>query len=186
MPHALFLGSSLASVDRLDMVPRPPKEPSALRRRFARKALPGFLRFGNKGKDTSEAYELEPTEPQTGHTLTGLNEEGVRPPVTRSASIGGAELRPGRATEVETEEEVKHLPAGSPQGRMSDDDEEDGRRDEFMAAMKRYEAKLGGFNRIRWVDLHLRHATVSDPFLPRVMLGISELIYPRWTRYSLS
>lgn len=155
MPHALFLGSSLASVDRLDMVPRSPKAPSANRRR-SRARISSFLRFGRNEKvseqDPEGEYEMDPVDIHRVHTLTGLNEEAVRPPVTGS-SAGMVE----RATEVETEQEVKHLSDTRP----SEDDEEDGRRDDFMRAMKRYEAKLGAFNRIRWVDLHLKHATVG-------------------------
>lgn len=163
MPHALFLGSSLASVDRLDMVPRPPKTPSASRR-MARRALPSFLRR-RKDKDShqEESYEMESSEPQTGHTLTGLNEEGVRPPVTRVASIGGREMGGvGLSANIESEEQVKDLQVLREGSADGDDDEEDGRRDEFMVAMKKYEAKLGAFNRIRWVDLHLKHATVNS------------------------
>ena len=32
----------------------------------------------------------------------------------------------------------------------------------FDEAMKRYDAEMKSFDRIKWVDIHLRHATVSD------------------------
>lgn len=33
---------------------------------------------------------------------------------------------------------------------------------EFDVAMKRYDAEMKSFDRIKWVDIHLRHATVSE------------------------
>lgn len=156
MPHALFLGSHLASIDRLDMVPRPPQDPATQSKK--RRALLNFRK--GKGRATeaqTEEYELE-VRPTT-HTLTGLNEDGVRPPVQHPTA--------GSRTEIEDERDAKNLSGPLDDGRA---EEEDGSREEFSKAMKAYEVALSRFNRIRWVDLHLKHASVSLSLSPFVSL----------------
>lgn len=131
MPHALFLGSSLAGIDRLDMMPRPPVQASQSTTSLK---LPSFgLRRRSERQTTVAPIEEENIEmksndlPIDGHGVQNGgtdNGEGVIAQLDRARSSSGEDAN-------------------------------------YEAAVKKYEADLKSFDRIRWTDLHIRHATVS-------------------------
>lgn len=61
MPHALFLGSSLAGIDRLDMIPRVPVNETA--KKSFKMPTPGLIRRLRRktGSEEEETIEMEPT-----------------------------------------------------------------------------------------------------------------------------
>lgn len=159
MPHALFLGSSLASVDRLDMVPQQPSPVSA-RKSFRMPSIQLFdgLRqrrrdragAGRQDEPQEEDYELEPTVSRAqSRPLPGASS------LSRSAS--GLEITQQRQ---ESGVEVDDSKPVFLRGADNDGGESD-KAGAYDAALKQYEKDLKAFDRIRWVDLHVRHATVS-------------------------
>jgi metal iron transporter len=153
MPHALFLGSSLAGVDRLNMQPRLPEPPNYMSRSISHK-LPSVFRrrkSPNREVDPESEYEMDAMD---------------RP----SSGVSASYQRPGMS-EVEVEQRVG-----------KDEVLVRGRSNETLdAEMKRYEAEMKSFDRIKWVDIHLRHATVSFVFIELW----AEPIDPRSTRRSV-
>lgn len=128
MPHALFLGSELAGVDRLNMLPRPPKR----RREPINNRLPALnpaaaiRRRLRRRQDDPEVHDLEALERRSPE------------PIPSSSAAGAAEL-----VLVKTS--------------TKDDDD-------FEAKTKEYEAAIRKFDRIRWVNLHVWHATVDTAY----------------------
>lgn len=130
MPHALFLGSSLASIDRLDMVPKPPTHDDKSKRSFKMPSLGLVRRL--KGQSTNNVREEEAIEMER-----------------TSSRIDLPTLDDVSAREADADSKPDILP---PAAR---------KETEMEAAMRKYEADLKAFDRIRWTDLHISHATVS-------------------------
>ncbi|OCF34616.1 metal iron transporter [Kwoniella heveanensis BCC8398] len=143
MPHALFLGSSLASVDRLNMLPIEPS-PVKKPRSVSMPSLNPFRRRRPHPRQNSDS-----TIPQTNVDIEYQSSSAARPnPATSSAS--GLSIRP--------ETPGKDLPLESieqDEGEMSKDELD------YVKAVKKYEMDVRMFDRIRWVDLHLLHATID-------------------------
>ena len=129
MPHALFLGSSLASVDRLNMQPRIPEPPSYVSRKFNHK-LPSVFRKRKVRHDQ---------QPEGEYELDEYNRPCPPGPSYSQSQSGNVE------SEVEMGKDI----VGAESSETVD------------LEMKRYEAAMKGFDRIKWVDIHLRHATVG-------------------------
>lgn len=138
MPHALFLGSSLAGIDRLGMIPTPPTHDDNSKRSFKMPSLGLVRRL--KGQPATDAREEETIEME-------------RTSSTRLTD--SPNLEDGTAREGDTDSKPDVLP---PAPR---------KETEIEAAMRKYEAELKAFDRIRWTDLHISHATVSysSPYL---------------------
>lgn len=129
MPHALFLGSALAGIDRLNMLPRPPKrrpDPTnnklpalnpvaAVRRRLNRR------RGRNAAPEPLELGDLDRRSPEPSSSASPAAELGLVKSVT-------------------------------------DKD------DDFEAKQKEYDTAVRAFDRIRWVDLHVWHASVDTAY----------------------
>jgi len=132
MPHALFLGSSLAGIDRLDMIPKPPSPDDGIKRSFKMPSL-GLVRRlkGQSAPREEETIEMERTTTRPLADLPALEDTSAR--------------------EADADSKPDIMPAVT-------------RKDtEMEAAMKKYEAELKAFDRIRWTDLHISHATVNSP-----------------------
>jgi len=140
MPHALFLGSSLASVDRLDMLPiepsseRPPKS-------FNLPSL-GLVSRLRRRRQTDQAHNEEAVVELSDHPQSSLSTSFA------SSSSRTTELH-NSETEVDTKPSNVSL---------------DLRKSRFELAQSRYEADIRAFDRIAWVDVHLLHATVRFCF----------------------
>ncbi|WRT65463.1 uncharacterized protein IL334_002406 [Kwoniella shivajii] len=139
MPHALFLGSSLASVDRLNMLPvepSPNKKPLSARmpslnlNPFKRRR-PDFRRNGSDlpDPDTSRHQE-EGTCTYPPIRLTEMN----RSPTPNAQADKDIPIE----EEEMTKEDLDHL-----------------------KAMKDYQDRIRRFDRIKWVDVHLLHSTID-------------------------
>ena len=131
MPHALFLGSSLASIDRLDMIPKPPSHDDQAKRSFKLPSLGLIRRL--KGQSPINVREEETIEMER----------------TTSRPLEVPTLDDSLAAEADADSKPDILP---PVTR---------KETELEAAMRKYEADLKAFDRIRWTDLHISHATVS-------------------------
>lgn len=131
MPHALFLGSHLASVDRLNMRPELPMRA----RKPMNQRLPGILstlrRRQRPGNDSADNVVLDNME----RTLA-------------AEPVCGSIAEPSTPVIPVTE------------GPKKDDDKDDDEA-EYQLALKQYEADVRTFDRIRWVTLHVNHATVD-------------------------
>ena len=129
MPHALFLGSSLAGIDRLDMIPKPPSPDNGTKRSFKMPSL-GLVRRlkGQSAPREEETIEMERT-------------------TTRPFDLPMLDDNSPREADADSKPDV--LPAITR------------KETEMEAAMRKYEAELKAFDRIRWTDLHISHATVS-------------------------
>jgi metal iron transporter len=136
MPHALFLGSSLAGIDRLDMIPRPPLLDDKTKRSFKMPALGLVRRL--KGRSTPAVLEEETIEMRrtTSSPLPRLTETTI--------------LDDGSGRELDADSKPDVLPPATQ------------KVTEHEAALRQYEADLKAFDRIRWTDLHISHATVSS------------------------
>jgi metal iron transporter len=130
MPHALFLGSSLAGIDRLDMIPKPPSPDDGTKRSFKMPSL-GLVRRlkGQSAPREEETIEMERTTTRPFTDLPTLDDSSAR--------------------EADADSKPDILPAVAR------------KETEMEAAMRKYEAELKAFDRIRWTDLHISHATVS-------------------------
>lgn len=131
MPHALFLGSSLAGIDRLDMMPRPPVQKS--QSTTSLKMLSFGLRRRLNRQTTTATVEEECIEMKSNDL-----------PVD------------GHAVQHDGTDNGEEVIAQLDEARTSS-----GQDAEYDAAVQKYEADLKEFDRIRWTDLHIRHATVS-------------------------
>jgi metal iron transporter len=132
MPHALFLGSSLAAIDRLDMIPQPPTHPSdnKSKRSFKMPTLGLVRRL--KGISTRTNVEEETIEMDT----TPVDHLAISP---AQAEGGDPDSKPDVLPQI-TRKETN-----------------------YESEMRKYESDLKSFDRIRWTDLHIHHATVSYP-----------------------
>ena len=149
MPHALFLGSSLAGVDRLDMQPLVPEPESYFKQkmktmRVSHKLPSLFKRRGTQREQEDEdEYELDRVNPPVSSTsVTVRSQRGSQ---TIEAEGGNVE------SERDMFKDIALVETGD-SGRTADTAYED--------AVKRYEAEMKSFDRIKWVDIHLKHATV--------------------------
>ncbi|WVQ78677.1 hypothetical protein IAT38_000764 [Cryptococcus sp. DSM 104549] len=147
MPHALFLGSFLASVDRLNMLPTPPtlKKPISV-------SMPSLNPFRRRGR-LPEAELAEGTE----HSV-----RAPTPPAPAGSSVdvlGNIARRASRTNthEMQNMETAKDLPS------EEDDDAPEPSKEEarYALAVREYERDVRTFDRIRWVDLHLLHSTID-------------------------
>lgn len=138
MPHALFLGSSLAGIDRLDMMPRPPVPETRSTKSLK---MPSFGLPRRLNRQTA---------------VTPIEEETI---------------------EMKSYQPANETDNVHPNGPCLDDDviaqldraESRSHQDhDYDAAVKKYEADLKAFDRIRWTDLHIRHATVSTDIPSKV------------------
>lgn len=132
MPHALFLGSHLASVDRLNMRPEPPtRARKPLNQRLP--SLLSSLRLRSQRSRTthSDSVELENMEPTV-----------AAEPVCDAVPEPSTPTTPG----IEIAKK---------------DDDKDDEESEYQLALKQYEADILTFDRIRWVTLHVNHATAD-------------------------
>ncbi|OCF58279.1 metal iron transporter [Kwoniella mangroviensis CBS 10435] len=138
MPHALFLGSSLASVDRLNMLPiepSPTKKPLSIRMPSLNpfRMRPNFKRRDSDLPTTQSQLEVTSSSP-VGSSSRQLQE-------TPTPSIVGGE---GKDLPTPIEYDIK------------DQDEID-----YLRRMKEYEVSVRKFDRIKWVDVHLLHSTID-------------------------
>jgi hypothetical protein len=80
MPHALFLGSSLAGIDRLDMIPKPPSPDDGTKRSFKMPSL-GLVRRlkGQSAPREEETIEMERTTTRP-FDLPMLDDSSAREP----------------------------------------------------------------------------------------------------------
>ena len=169
MPHALFLGSSLAGIDRLDMLPRPPVHPSERAKTYFMRKMRNRLGYSSRRKGGFASAQgetdqgLNDIELRPVVTLTGLAGPSVRVPPSGSVELGldGA-LRSahGQQDPMEQEQNVegrgKDLVGTT--SMTSDIAAED---KEYAEELERYKAELSKFDRVKWVTLHLWHASVS-------------------------
>ncbi|WWC87494.1 uncharacterized protein L201_002384 [Kwoniella dendrophila CBS 6074] len=149
MPHALFLGSSLASVDRLNMLPVEPIPVKERKRRPLNASMPSLNPFRRrrpfvKRRDSdlpvsaSNAPNNE-IELPTISTQASSSRQQITTSPTPTPSLNG-----GKDIPTEYENETK------------DDDEID-----YLKKVKEYEMKVRKFDRIKWADIHLLHATID-------------------------
>jgi metal iron transporter len=144
MPHALFLGSHLASVDRLNMLPRPPsRKPVPKNNRLPSLNPLSVLRRRRTSRACAEGVEDGEVE------LRSVSTTG------RSTGVGLTCVAP----EGSSRPDLHHLESNV--GKDDDDDKDD---QDYTFAMKRYEADIRAFDRIRWVDLHVWHATADTAY----------------------
>lgn len=134
MPHALFLGSFLAGVDRLNMIPQPPtmQKPRNV-------TMPSFNPFrrtrsvcsdSEQGDDANNGIApalLETPRPHSGSETAVLENDAAKDEIIPQDSI------------LELTKEQKR----------------------FAIEQKEYERNVRMFDRIKWVDIHLFHSTVS-------------------------
>ncbi|WVR04033.1 hypothetical protein IAU60_001032 [Kwoniella sp. DSM 27419] len=151
MPHALFLGSSLASVDRLNMLPVEPTLAKGPRRvSMPAMNLNPFRRRRPRPRQESDTHIATQSQ-------LSLPTERARPnlcddEITRALSRSGS-----RRSEVPLDTPCKDL--ASP---MTVDDENlSDEQVTYNKAIKQYEMEIRRFDRIKWVDIHLLHATID-------------------------
>ncbi|WWD08657.1 hypothetical protein V865_006770 [Kwoniella europaea PYCC6329] len=138
MPHALFLGSSLASVDRLNMLPiepSPTKTPLSVQ-------MPSLNPFRRRPRPKRNDSDLPTTQSQVevaSSSLVGSSSRQLQE--TPTPSIIGGE---GKDLPTPIEYDIK------------DKDEID-----YVKRMKEYEVSVRKFDRIKWVDVHLLHSTID-------------------------
>ena len=139
MPHALFLGSSLSSVDRLNMLPVPPElHPKT---KLSHK-LPSL--FKRQKRRTSDASSQNPPGAESSGSAYELEE-------VPADSVSGRLDRTPALIRGESEiEEVGKDVYGLNR-----------KKTEYEKALERYQSEVKSFDRIKWVDIHLFHATVS-------------------------
>jgi metal iron transporter len=168
MPHALFLGSSLASVDRLNMVPRPPSLRSRKSFRMPRMfSWPFPFSYPFSRSTSSRRQQDEDIGTSTSLELGVLP---IRPSVDGDRdSIQPAPLPrvQRRGSDLEDkilggDEEMSASATTTPRLGAGLGESSDALTKDFEAATREYEADLMAFDRIRWVDLHVLHATVSE------------------------
>ncbi|WOO78921.1 Manganese transporter pdt1 [Vanrija pseudolonga] len=134
MPHALFLGSSLATVDRLGMLPVPPSRKPKRRN----VALPALNVFGLRRRNQQQERAATPDNVE----------------LAELPSVAAA----GPSTLAVVAADVAPLPKNASDPAPADADDKD---DDFAAAQKRYEREVRAFDRIDWVRLHVNHASVD-------------------------
>ncbi|WVW79770.1 hypothetical protein I302_101740 [Kwoniella bestiolae CBS 10118] len=143
MPHALFLGSSLASVDRLNMLPIEPT-PLPIKKTLSarmpplnpfRRRRPHPKRNDSDLPTTQSQAEVSPDAPVGSSSRSNSI---IQP--TSTPSVHGV----GKDIPIPLEYDEK------------DQDEID-----YLQRMKEYETSVRKFDRIKWVDVHLLHSTID-------------------------
>ncbi|KIR96374.1 metal iron transporter [Cryptococcus deuterogattii 2001/935-1] len=137
MPHALFLGSFLAGVDRLNMIPQPP-----IMRKPRNVTMPSFNPFrrtrsvcsdSEQGDDANSGISpvlLQTPRPHSGSETAVLENDAAKDEIIPQDSI------------LELTKEQKR----------------------FAIEQKEYERNVRMFDRIKWVDIHLFHSTIDTAF----------------------
>ncbi|WWD16741.1 hypothetical protein CI109_101172 [Kwoniella shandongensis] len=136
MPHALFLGSSLASVDRLSMLPIPPTPAPK----------PRSVSMPSLNLNPFKRRNLHRRRPSTAGQDEETNTSAPLPALSASTSrVSGLipEETPSKDIQMELGEE------------MSKEERA------FALEQRKYEDKVRRFDRIAWVDVHLLHATID-------------------------
>lgn len=133
MPHALFLGSHLSTIDRMDIAPRAPPERGSL-------TYAAFLR----------RTKVFPNLPRK-ELLKSLVQRRRNAGQTAASQSGQEEDAGGYDTN------------GS--YRDSSDRYEEEEEEKWEKERARYEAEVKAFDRVSFVDLSIRHATVCAPSL---------------------
>lgn len=135
MPHALFLGSFLAGVDRLNMIPQPPimRKP----RNVTMPSLNPFRRTRSVRSDSEQGDGI----------TTVISPVLLRAPRPSSGSEAAVLENDGAKDEINLQDSVVEL---TKEEKL------------FAIEQKEYERNVRMFDRIKWVDVHLFHSTVSD------------------------
>jgi metal iron transporter len=131
MPHALFLGSHLSTVDRLNMLPIAPQP----RRSFRDFAMPSLKLFRRKSATPAPA-------PSEQIELAGLEIERIQSGDSKRFDLS----QPAGFTDQVPE--------------LDDVASVDEREKDMLQRQKDYEEDMKRFDRIKWADIHLKHATV--------------------------
>lgn len=134
MPHALFLGSFLAGVDRLNMIPQPPtmRKP----RNVTMPSLNPFRRTRSVRSDSEQGDGI----------TTAISPVLLRAPRPSSGSEAAVLENDGAKDEINLQDSVVEL---TKEEKL------------FAIEQKEYERNIRMFDRIKWVDVHLFHSTVS-------------------------
>ncbi|WVQ73677.1 hypothetical protein IAR50_003257 [Cryptococcus sp. DSM 104548] len=152
MPHALFLGSFLAGVDRLNMIPIPPTRtpaPSNPSRQSPRNvSMPSFNPF-RRGQPSPSPSPRANTPPRDSELGTGSTSHVL---AHAHANVHIPTASPSSSPELGT---PKHADVAAEDSEMIKEDEA------FALAQREYEYEVRTFDRIRWVDLHLFHVTID-------------------------
>jgi hypothetical protein len=111
------------------------KMPSMQLLNGVRRRIPG--RSGRAQRTEEESYELEVAIP-------GASSRSQLPDLPSSSRV------------------IPEVDDGKPTLLRDADGGESDKVGQFEASMKQYEKDLKAFDRIRWVDLHVRHATVRQ------------------------
>lgn len=143
MPHALFLGSSLSSVDRLNMLPVPPElHPKT---KLSHK-LPSL--FKRQKRRNSDVSSQNPTGAESSGSTYELEE------VPADSASGRLDASTDRTPAlIRGESEIEEI--GKDVYGLNR------KKSEYEKALERYQSEIKSFDRIKWVDIHLFHATVS-------------------------
>lgn len=134
MPHALFLGSFLSGVDRLNMIPQPPSM-----RKPRNVTMPSFNPFRRTRSIRSDSEQGEGVS-------TGISPALLQAPRPSSGSEAAVLENDGAKDEVHLQDSVVEL---TKEEKL------------FAIEQKEYERNVRMFDRIKWVDVHLFHSTVS-------------------------
>lgn len=133
------------------MVPRQPSltEPRKSFRMPSLNVFGSMRRRPQRAREPEEAYELDNTVSAS--------------PFATGMSNAASELRGASAAEI-NDGKPSILPdsAGSVSRKEGD----------YEAALRQYEKDLKAFDRIRWVDLHVKHATVGTQAAIRLLASI--------------
>lgn len=154
MPHALFIGSRLATVDRLDLLPVPAPPPP--RRGNLRKwRLPSSDIFGMLPSSWRRAQPVNPARNDAAK-FSGGNKSGSVPSVhelhDRKDPDGAGSVPNTLEQDSGNLDVVSRLPAETPFAQSSEPDAE------------AVEADNSEFNRLDFIRQHITHATVDIVF----------------------
>lgn len=150
MPHALFLGSHLAGVDRLDIAPRAPPERGSI----------SYAAFVRRAKAMPRMPRKELLKSLTHRRRAPAQEtEAGSESVSRRGSYGGATEYRDSNDRFEEEEEEK-----------------------WEKEKARYEAEVKAFDRVSFVALSIKHATVSLAYV-RLLSLLNIMDYSHSVRY---
>ena len=134
MPHALFIGSSMAGVDRLDMIPKPPPSVRVRSGSPDKPLSPSWLGYLNPSRHVHACRSHgQPVANSDAHVEEAGKSGLVREGNSRDYELG----------DLDTSKRPTH--------------------DEGISEQEasQYEDALRRFDRISWVDVHIMHASVS-------------------------